>query len=404
LLLVFSAALCDAYSVLTHEAILDSVWDSHIKPLLLQRFPQSTPEELREAHAYLYGGSLIQDMGYAPLSARFFTDLAHYVRSGDFAASLIRNAQTLNEFAFALGALAHYAADQRGHPTINRITGLVYPKLAAKFGKEVTYNDSPSGHLKTEFGLDVIQVSRGSYAPDSYHDFIGFQVAEPVLKRAFQETYGLEMKDIFRASDLAIGTYRFAVGKAIPEMTKVAWQSKRKGLEKLTPGLTRSRFVYVLPRKKYESEWGNHYSRPGFLARILAVLLRVVPRFGPFKVLAFPIVPSQAEPMFLKSFESTVEYYRFLLNQVGSGKISFTNYNLDTGKDVQAGDYQLADQSYVRLVDKLSTHRFAGLTPELRENILHFFGTPHGIVVSLRTQQQLSELRTRKMAEISSGR
>jgi hypothetical protein len=402
LLIIFSAAPCSGYSVLTHEAILDSVWESQIRPLLLKRFPHSTQEELQEAHAYLYGGSLTQDMGYAPLAARFFTDLTHYVRSGDFVASLIQSAEALNEFAFALGALAHYAADARGHPVINRITGLVYPKLVAKFGEEVTYCDSPASHLKTEFGLDVVQVSRGLYAPDAYHAFIGFQVAEPVLKRAFQATYGLEWKDVFRASDVAVGTYRFSVGKLIPEMTKVAWQSKKKDLEKLRPGITRSQFVYVLPRKKYESEWGNHYSRPGFLARILAVLLRVVPRFGPFKVLAFPVVPSKAEPMFLKSFESTVEYYRSLLKEVGSGRTSFPNHNLDTGKAAQAGDYKLADQTYMRLVDKLATHHFASLAPDLRENILQYFGTAHGAAaVSLKTQQQLSELRAKELTELS---
>ena len=127
-------------------------------------------------------------MGYYPFGSKFFSDLVHYVRSGDFVLALLKDAQTsadINDYAFALGALAHYAADNLGHPVaINRTVPLVYPKLRAKFGPEVTYEDNPAAHLKTEFGFDVIEVARGQYANEAYHDFIGFQVAKPLLERA----------------------------------------------------------------------------------------------------------------------------------------------------------------------------------------------------------------------------
>src|SRR5262249_7294173 len=154
-------------------------------------------EELKEAHGYVYGGCLIQDMGYAPLSRRLFSDLTHYVRTGPFIEALLREAQTLNDYAFALGSLAHYFADSTAHPYINRITALTYPKLRKKFGQAPTYEDNPTGHLRTEFGLDVAQVARGHYAPDAYHDFIGFKVDKEVLERAFLSTYGVEMKSMF---------------------------------------------------------------------------------------------------------------------------------------------------------------------------------------------------------------
>ena len=51
------------YSVLTHEAIVDTLWDASIQKLLVTRFPATTPEELEEAHAYVYGGCILQDMG-----------------------------------------------------------------------------------------------------------------------------------------------------------------------------------------------------------------------------------------------------------------------------------------------------------------------------------------------------
>src|SRR6516162_2856143 len=86
-----------SYSVLTHEAIVDSAWTDTIEPMLKARFPRITDRDLKEAHAYAYGGSIIQDMGYYPFGSKFFTDLAHYVRSGEFVASMLRDAVSLDE-------------------------------------------------------------------------------------------------------------------------------------------------------------------------------------------------------------------------------------------------------------------------------------------------------------------
>src|SRR5947207_8606462 len=217
-----------AYSALAHEAIIDAAWDGSIVPALRARF-HPTGDELKRARAFAYGGSLIQDIGYYPFSSRFFGNLTHYVRSGDFVEALIGEAGDVTEYAFALGALAHYAADNTGHPlAVNRAVPVLYPKLRAQFGDEVEYADNPAAHLKTEFGFDVVQVARGKYASDAYHEFIGFEVSKPLLARAFRSVYGLELTDVFAALDTAIGTFRWTVSTTIPEMTKVAWQLKEQ--------------------------------------------------------------------------------------------------------------------------------------------------------------------------------
>ena len=253
--LLFATGL-HAYGVLTHEAIIDTAWDRDIKPLLLQRYPQSTPEDLLKAHANAYGGCIIQDMGYYPFGSIFFSDLLHYVRTGDFVGNLIREAQTLNELAFALGALAHYAADLQGHSVaVNRSVPLQYPKLAKKYGNVVTYADDKTSHLRVEFSFDVSQVARGNYAPPAYHDFIGFQVEQGVLERAFRDTYAMELKDVFGDLDLALGTYRRAVGAVIPELTRVAWNLKKDELAKAAPGVSKRKFVYNLSRASYRKQW-----------------------------------------------------------------------------------------------------------------------------------------------------
>ena len=223
-------ARAGAYSALAHEAIIDAAWDGSIVPALRARFALSD-DDLKRARAFAYGGSLIQDIGYYPFSSRFFGDLTHYVRSGDFVEALIREAADVTEYAFALGALAHYAADTTGHPrAVNRAVPVLYPKLRARFGDVVNYAQSPSAHLKTEFGFDVIQVARGQYASGAFHDFIGFEVSKPIMERAFRATYGLDLDDVFAAIDVSIATFRWTVNTTIPSMTRWRGNSKRRRL------------------------------------------------------------------------------------------------------------------------------------------------------------------------------
>src|SRR5208337_2415202 len=272
-----------AYSVLTHEEIVDLVWTSEIHPLLLQRFPDLNEDQIKEAHAYAYGGSVIQDLGYYPFGSKDFSDLVHYVRSGDFVIELLRQSQNADEYAFALGALSHYTADIDGHPAVNQAVALHYPKLRAKYGSSVRYAQDTTAHLKTEFGFDTLQVAKNRYAPDQYHDFIGFKVAQSLLERTFPVVYGLQLKDVLTHEDLAIGSYRFAVSRLIPEMTQVALQIHQKDLMRETPNFARKKFLYRLSRSDYEREWGKTYAKPGLGTRILATLLRFIPKIGPFK-------------------------------------------------------------------------------------------------------------------------
>jgi hypothetical protein len=384
---------CLAYSVLTHEAIIDSVWDTEISPILMARYPNTTPEELRKAHAYVYGGCLGQDMGYAPFSPRLWSDLTHYVRSGDLIETMFRDAQNVNEYAYAIGALAHYTSDRVGHPTINRITAISYPRLRKKFGPVVTYGDNPTAHVKTEFSLDVVQVARQLYAPDAYHGFVGFEVAQSLLERAFRETYGFELTDIFKNEDLAFGTFRWSVGSLIPEMTKVAWDSKRKDIAQLSPTVTRAQYVYRLPRRKFESEWGTTYTRPGFGTRVLVFVFRLIPNFGPFKALHFRPVTAQGEKMFLASYDSTLTEYRNALRELRAGNLHLTDRNLDTGAETAPGTYALADKTYAKLLDKLAEKNFATLTPELQANILEYYSRADRSAIPPKTLAQLEQLK-----------
>lgn len=375
-LLLGSAAPLNAYSVLTHEQVVDLAWQTELQPMLLKRFPCATPDELRRAHAFAYGGSLVQDMGYYPFGKKYFSDLLHYVRSGDFVANLLAESSDIYEYAFALGALAHYSSDNMGHPTINRVVAIEFPKLRAKYGNEVTYADDHKAHIRTEFGFDMVQVAKNRYTSDRYHDFIGFEIATPLLDRAFLKTYGLKLGDVLGDEDLAVGSFRRAVSKFIPEMTKVALINRRADLVRETPNFNKRKFLYHISRSNYEKEWGKGYRKPGIGSKILAFLLRIIPKVGPAAALDFKVPTTQTEDMYIKSVDETIDDYRRLLRQVRNNDLTFPNTDCDTGRDTADDEYSLADQTYGQLLDDLSEQHYAQVSTVLQANILAFYANP----------------------------
>ncbi len=370
--LVCSGAL-SAYSVLTHEEIVDLLWSDEIQPLLLKRYPGLSEDQLKQAHAYAYGGAVIQDLGYYPFGSKEFSNLVHYVRSGDFVRELLLESQDVNEYAFALGALSHYAADIAGHPAVNEAVAIEYPKLRAKFGKSVRYAQDKTAHLKTEFGFDTVQVAKNRYASQQYHDFIGFQVSKSLLERVFPVIYGVELKDVLTHEDLAVGSYRFAVSRMIPEMTQVALQTHKKDLMRETPDFSKRKFLYRLSRSDYERQWGKDYVKPGVGTRILSTLLRYMPKIGPFKGLAFNNPTPQTEDLYFKSINTTVDRYRAFLEAVRSDTLVLPNCDLDSGNVTKAAEYSLTDDTYATLLAQLSGRKFDRTSPGLRDNILQFY-------------------------------
>ena len=384
-----------AYSVLSHEAIVDAAWDADIRPLLLKRFPAATPAELKEAHGYAYGGAIIQDMGYYPHGSFFFSDLAHYVRSGDFVLALLHDSKDLDGYAFALGALAHYAADNDGHRIgVNRAVPVVYPKLQRKYGDSVTYEDNPLAHIKTEFGFDVLQVARGRYAPDSYHDFIGFGVAAPLLEQAFQETYGLDLNSVLLNEDKVLGSYRYDVSQLFPKATRVAWSMKKNDILKDQPGTTKRKFLYNLSHSSYRKNWGRNYQKPTAADEILAFFLRILPKFGPLKVLELKTPTPQAQQMFEASFDATLDLYRRQLRELAAGQLTLPNDNFDTGEVTGPGQYFLNDETQAKLLDRLAKQNFAGASPEIRAELLQFFGQPDGPNAVRRHKKEWAKVQT----------
>lgn len=366
---------CFGYSVLTHEAIIDAEWDDRIQPLLLQRFPHATPEQLREAHAYAYGGSVIQDMGYYPFGSRFFSHLTHYVRSGDFVQALFEESRDLNDYAFALGALSHYLADIEGHSiAVNRSVALLYPRLHHRYGDWITWEESPWAHYLTEFGFDTVEVVARHNAPQAYRDWIGFKVPKPVLERAFKRTYGIDLDHQVLSIDLSIAAYRRLANKFVPEMTEVAWALRQKELEERATGVHHQE-LYHLSRQSYAA-WQKTYTRPGVGDKLTAFLFRLFPKVGPLSAFDFHTPTLQTEQLFADSLKATVDGYNAELRTVQMGGYDPPDMNLDTGRATRPGEYAFCDRTYAQLLHTLRRQHFSGVTPALRDNLGRFYADP----------------------------
>jgi hypothetical protein len=371
---VLGSTEAQAYSVLTHQALIDAAWDGSLQPLLKKKFPASTEEDLREAHAYAYGGAIAPDMGYYPYGSELFTNLTHYTRSGDFVEALLKEARTLQETAFALGSLCHYHADVIGHSIgTNPGVALIYPKLGAEHGPEVTYAEDPIGHMRTEFGFDVLQTARGNYASKQYHDFIGFKVDTAVLGRAFYATYGLHLQDVFRNFPRALSTFRWSVAHFFPAITRTAWATRKGDIRKLNPTATGRSFRYRMQRRNYRKEWGREGEKPALGTTFVSFFIRILPKVGPLRVLKFRAPGPQAEKLFIKSFDAVLTAYTRSLQELGSNGTQLVNRDYDTGRKTARGEYVLADKAYDCLLLKLEERHFRTAGEALKRDLLQFY-------------------------------
>ena len=372
--LFFAPAPTLAFSVLAHQAVVDRAWDDAIAPALRRAFPHASSDEIARARAYAHGGSHVADLGYFPLGNRLFTDLVHYVRPGDFVATMVRDAQTVDELAFALGGLSHYVTDEIGHPeATNRTVPEIYPKLEREYGDAVTYADDAAAHIETEFRFDVLAVAQNPKSLDLFRHAVDFEISKPLLERAFRETYAIGLHDIFADEDVAIATYRWGFRELIHEATGIAWQLYRTDIERLDPEATAAGFAYDLSRRDFESQFGKAYREPGYFTKFVAFLAKLVPNVGPLKRLPYKPLPGDAQRRFADAITKVVRDYERSVQRLPMRPLVASNVNLDTGQPVRRGDYAPADRAYAALLDKLEDHGFTDVPPALRADILRFY-------------------------------
>ena len=378
------AANSGAYSVLTHEELIDLAWKDSIRPLLLAKFPNATEAQLRTAHSFAYGGSAMQDMGYYPFGKVFFSNLTHYVRTGDFIEWMLHNASTLNEYAFAMGALSHYVGDSIGHSeAINPATAIEFPKLEQKYGHKVTYGESPHGHIRTEFAFDVEEMKNTAFAPPAYLRYIGFRVPRKFLERAFLAIYGLQLHEVLGETRPALRSYRTSVRSFIPAFAEAEVVLHGRQFPPHPDDQAYRIFSERVARTNYDRRWKHTYNGPGFKAHLLAILVFLVPKVGAASDLAIKIPDAQTQEFYLQSVNHAVDVFREDLRKtVGDSDPSFmlANVDLDTGHRDQFGDYHLADDAHGQLLERLTATPNRPIPSELKVHLLNYYATADGSI------------------------
>ncbi len=398
-----AAALCGlpkaawGYSVQTHEQLIDITWQNCIQPLLLARFPGTTEEQLRQAHAYAYGGSAIQDLGYYPFGKEFFSDLTHYVRSGDFVANLLHDARNVNELAFAAGALSHYVGDNIGHAdAVNPSVAIEFPKLRKKYGDSITYDQNPHGHVRTEFAFDVNEISKHHFAPSAYLRHVGLRVPQPLLARAFFETYGLNVYQVLGVKRPTIRGYRFAVRSFLPRIAYAEVVIHKDNFPPDVPSDVLDQFEKNLAQADFQHGWNAYRKKAGIGTHLLAAFIVVVPKIGKLSDLAIRGPNAETQEKYLQSVNRSAESLRQLLMQLNTIKSSFglPNCDLDTGDKVHPGAYRLTDETYAKLLNKLAQKQKASVPPALAGNILDFYRNSDAPINTKKNPKQWARVQT----------
>jgi hypothetical protein len=411
-----------AYSLLTHEQLIDLTWHDSIVPLLLSHYPGLTPADLERARAYAYGGCVIQDIGYYPFGDVAYSDLTHYVRSGDFVVNLLRDARNANELAFAVGALSHYIGDSVGHAeAINLAVPVEFPKLRARYGPVVNYAQGERQHVQTEFAFDINEIAHHRMAPVHYLRHIGLEVPVQLLALAFYQTYGLnEDFTARRGRRVNVNAYRFAVREFIPRLAYAVTLLKRRR-EPADPNTPEAlQMEKEADRVATENDWQAYRRKAGIGTYMLAGLLFVLPKIGPLKMVDVKGPTEATEAAYIHSVVlSTAELRRSLerftppsatrpgganlvaraatagqANQALSDPLHpLPNRDLDTGRVVQPGGYSLTDATYARLLHSLTRQPNEPIPPGIKADIQAYYANPDAPITTKKDSQQWAQVQ-----------
>ncbi len=389
---------------MTHQNMVDVAWQNSIVPAIRARFPTVTAAQLREARAYAYGGATIQDMGYYPFGHQFFSNLTHYVRSGEFIENLLLDAQTVDEYAFALGALSHYVGDDDGHRYATNIsTPLEFPKLGEKYGPRVTYDEAPYAHIRTEFAFDVEQEQLDRMAPRGYIEQVHLYVPLRLLKQAFAQTYGLSLRSVLGPTPTAIKSYRSSLTGILPDVAHAETLLHKKSFppEEKTPAFAEYQARQAAVER--ENNWAAMRGPLGFKIHVLAGLIWLTPKLGPLSTLAVRGPSAETNRWYIESRNRSAARYAQLLARLQRhprAPLTLPNRDLDTGDLVHPGGYALTDKTYAKLLGRITKNPDHPVPAGLKHDVLAYYANPNAPIVTKKhprawrkVQRELTTLR-----------
>jgi hypothetical protein len=374
--------------------LIDLAWKLSIRPLLLKHYPNLTEAQLQEAHAYAYGGSAIQDFGYYPFGNAFFSNLTHYVRSGDFVVNLLHDASTADELAFAIGSLSHYIGDTVGHSmAVNASVPIEFPKLKKTYGDNINYAENPHAHVQTEFAFDINQLSKKRFAPSDYTKFVGLEVPRDLLRKAFFETYGLNLPDIIGTKETSIRVYRYAVRRFLPNIARAETVLHKKNFPEDTPSQDLDDLRKDLIQASADNNWEAYRKTPGFRSHLYAGWIYILPKVGTLKLLAIKGPTQETETLYIKSVNRSIKSLRFVLAHVDRIEYYLPNRDLDTGLVVKPGGYPLTDKTYAELLDMITRHPEKVIPNQLKHELVAYYADPEAPIITKKDSEKWAKVQ-----------
>jgi hypothetical protein len=440
LLGIFMVMHADAYTLLTHEELIDLNWEYSIVPLLLNRYPNLTAAQLDEARAYAYGGCVIQDIGYYPFGDKMFSNLTHYVRTGDFVVNLFRDAHSADELAFAVGALSHYVGDSIGHAEATNISVPVeFPALRAKYGSDVNYAEGRHQHVQTEFAFDIDEIAHHRMAPVRFLRHIGLKVPVQQLALAYYQTYGLSGEFSPRRQRINVREYRFMVHTFFPRVA-YAITLLHRGHEPAEPTTADAAAIdREVARVAAENDWEQYRRHAGVGTYVLAGFLFVLPKVGSLKLIAVKGPTAATETDYLHSVVVSTSIMHWMLvrftppaakgtaaaardataaaGQAAAGmpaasaipafmtanpnnvlrsddpRHPLPNRDLDTGRVVEPGGYSLTDSTYADLLHRLTRQPTQAIPPGIKRDVLAFYADPNAPITTRQNAARWAEVQ-----------
>jgi hypothetical protein len=385
-----------AYSLQTHEQLIDLIWQGSIVPLLRERYPGISAQELERARSYAYGGAVIQDIGYYPFGDAFVSDLTHYVRTGDFVVHLFRDAKDANQLAFAVGALSHYIGDNIGHSVAtNRAVPVEFPKLAAKYGHVVSYAQGERPHVQTEFAFDINEIVHHRFAPVHYLRHVGLNVPTQQLAGAFYETYGLSADfSQARLRRINVGGFRFAVRNFIPRVAYAVTLLHHGRMPADRPGPELQKLEDEVTQIAAENDWDKYRKKAGIGTYTLAGFIYIVPKIGPLKLVAIKGPNTSTEEEYIRSVNLSKDALAAAVERLGRSHQSLANRDLDTGAPVQPGSYRLTDDTYAKLLHRLVADPRHTIPPGLKSDITHYYADPDAPIHTKNNPAQWAQVQS----------
>jgi Zinc dependent phospholipase C len=394
LALLLTTAPAVPYSVQTHEELIDLAWKQSIRPILLKQYPTLTEAQLQEAHAYAYGGCAIQDFGYYPFGNAFFSDLTHYVRAGDFVLSLLHNAHTADELAFAIGSLSHYIGDVIGHSTaVNFSVPIEFPKLEKKYGPNVNYAENPHAHVQTEFAFDINQLSKRRFAPSAYLKYVGLEIPRPLLRKAFFQTYGINLPDIIGTKETSIRVYRHGVRTFIPNIARAETLLHKKNFPEDVPSPDLDTLRVDALQASADNNWEAYRKTPGFTSHLYAGFIFILPKVGTLKLLAIKGPNPQTEDLYIKSVNHSIKSMRLVLTNFDRIDHYLSNRDLDTGLVVKPGGYPLTDKTYAKLLAVITKNPSNVVPTELKHDLIEYYADPNAPIITKNDPEEWAQVQ-----------